>query len=93
MGLGAQKYEKKMRHTVRIGYGNRSRPWPSPCVPRIKRSVNVSADQLLAIRVPRNGTERFAGQETSVGRLRPKVPQHHKAGLESHQQLQDNPRK
>lgn len=72
---------------MRVGDGDGSRPRSSSCVPRIERSVHVSADQLLAVREPRNGTKRFAGQETGVGRLGPKVPQHHKAGLESHQQL------
>ena len=76
--------------TVRIRDGDGSRPWPGPGVPRVERSVSVGANQLLAVRKPRNGAERFAGDETGVGHFGPKVPQDDQTGLESHQQLPIN---
>lgn len=49
------------QRTVRIGDRNRSRPRASSDVPRVQRSVSVSANQLLAVRQPRNGTKRLVG--------------------------------
>lgn len=72
---------------MRIRDGNGSRPWSGPGVPRVERSVSVSANQLLAVREPRNGAKRFAGDETRVGHFGSEVPQDDQTGLESHQQL------
>jgi hypothetical protein len=47
----------------------------------------VSANQLLAVREPRNGAKRFTGDETRVGHFGSEVPQDDQTGLESHQQL------
>ncbi len=76
-----------MYSTMRIcdRYGSRSRT--DPCVPSDQGSVPVGADQLLAIREPRDGTEWLSAYETRVGRFGFQVPKYDQSGFETHQQL------
>lgn len=49
--------------TVRIGDGDGRRARARPRLPRVQRAVAVGADELLALRVPRDGAQRLAADE------------------------------